>query len=320
MSNQNIKDLNIIVIGNPKTGKTNYVNKLTKNTFNEEYKATIISDFGSKIFDKDGKLYKIQLWDLGGQDVKAMITKIFAKDCVGYIVLSDATNKQTREDTLKWKQNVDESATFLDGGKLPCILVESKIDLLLDKNENYEEEIKKFAKDNIFDDGFSVSSKEGKNINESFEFLMNRIIERLEIVLKSGKYMLGQDNELDIIKVKDLGQDKIEIYIIKNEDNKHKKYSCKINFKKLKKQNKVLNLVGNIENFINIIKVLNERNKIKTNFYLKNVIIQVGILFTSIFGEEEEITFELASEDMKKEDLVNNLIQELIKENNNINN
>ena len=88
-------DLKIIVIGSSGTGKTSYVNKWTKNIFNDKYKATIVSEFGFKIFEHEGKLYRIQLWDLGGQDKNSTITKIFAKDSHGCIIVSDATDQDS---------------------------------------------------------------------------------------------------------------------------------------------------------------------------------------------------------------------------------
>ena len=91
-------DLKIIVIGNSGTGKTSFVNRWTKNIFSDTYKATIVSEFGFKKFEADGKLYRIQLWDLAGQDKNAMVTKIFAKDSHGCIVMADATNLPTREE------------------------------------------------------------------------------------------------------------------------------------------------------------------------------------------------------------------------------
>ena len=60
-------DLKIIVVGNSGTGKTSFVNKWTKNTFSDVYKATIVSEFGYKIFEWKGKFYRIQLWDLAGR-------------------------------------------------------------------------------------------------------------------------------------------------------------------------------------------------------------------------------------------------------------
>ena len=91
-------DLKIIVIGKSGTGKTSFVNKWTKNIFSDTYKATIVSEFGFKIFEHEGKLYRIQLWDLAGQDKNAMVTKIFAKDAHGCVVMADATNAQTRDE------------------------------------------------------------------------------------------------------------------------------------------------------------------------------------------------------------------------------
>ena len=99
MSNSGFRsDLKKIVIGTSGTGKTSFVNKWTKNIFSDTYKATIVSEFGFKIFEQDGKLYRIQLWDLAGQDKNAMVTKIFAKDAHGCVVMADATNAQTREE------------------------------------------------------------------------------------------------------------------------------------------------------------------------------------------------------------------------------
>ena len=91
-------DIKIIIIGNSGAGKTSFVNKWTKNIFNETYQATIVSEFGFKIFEVDGKIYRIQLWDIAGQDKQATITKIFVKDAFGCIVVTDATNKETREE------------------------------------------------------------------------------------------------------------------------------------------------------------------------------------------------------------------------------
>ena len=74
------------------------MNRWTKNIYSDNYKQTIVSEFGFKIFEDNGKLYRIKLWDLAGQDKNAMVTKIFAKDAHGCIIMSDATNCQSREE------------------------------------------------------------------------------------------------------------------------------------------------------------------------------------------------------------------------------
>ena len=91
-------DIKIIVIGHPGTGKTSFVNRWTKNTFSNTYNQTILSDFGFKIFEDDGKLYRIQIWDLDGQDKDGIFQKIFVKDTDGCIIMSDVTNIETRKE------------------------------------------------------------------------------------------------------------------------------------------------------------------------------------------------------------------------------
>ena len=91
-------DLKIMVIGKSGTGMTSYVNKWTKNIFTDSYKATIVSEYGFKIVEKNGKYYRIQLWDIAGQDKNAKLTKTFAKGSHGCVVMCDATNLDTRNE------------------------------------------------------------------------------------------------------------------------------------------------------------------------------------------------------------------------------
>ena len=90
-------DLKIILVGDCKTGKSNFVNKYTKNSFNDSYKATIVAEFGFKIFEFDSLIYRIHLWDLVGQDKDHMVATIFAKDIHGCIIFADEKNPKTRE-------------------------------------------------------------------------------------------------------------------------------------------------------------------------------------------------------------------------------
>ena len=98
MASSGFINLKIIVVGAPNTGKTNYVNKWAKNIFTDNYKPTIVSEFGFRVFEYNEKLYRIQLWDLAGNDKDKSLAKIFSKDSHGCAVLSDATNSETREE------------------------------------------------------------------------------------------------------------------------------------------------------------------------------------------------------------------------------
>ena len=89
--------LKILVIGKSRTGKTNLVNKWTKNIFYKEHKPTTVSESGSKIFEKKGKLYHIQLWDLPNKDKNLEEIKLFAKDAHCVIILSDVNDYKIRQ-------------------------------------------------------------------------------------------------------------------------------------------------------------------------------------------------------------------------------
>ena len=187
--NRDIKnDIKIIVVGNSGTGKTSFVNKWIKDTFEETYKATIVSEFSYKIVDYKDKSYKIQLWDLAGMDQNICITKIFSKDSHGCIVLSDITDQKTLTECVKWKNTVDETTKFLDGTNIPAILIRNKVDLLEENNENEDDEdmIKDFCEKNNFLKCFKTSAKTGTNIEEAMMFLIGNIVDKLEKISLSG--------------------------------------------------------------------------------------------------------------------------------------
>ena len=189
-------ELKIIVVGNSGTGKTSFVNKWIKGTFDENYKATIVSEFSYKIFDYKDKSYKIQLWDLAGMDQNICITKIFSKDSHGCIVVSDINDKSTLDISIKWKNTVDETARFLDGTNIPSILIRNKIDLLENEDNNDDEEqMKEFCEKNKFLRCFKTSAKTGTNIDEAMNFLISTIIDKMEALVQSGNNPFEKDRK-----------------------------------------------------------------------------------------------------------------------------
>jgi len=176
-------DLKIIVVGNAGNGKTSFVNRWTKNTFSDSYKATIVSEFAYKIYDDGkGKFYRIQLWDLAGQDKSINITKIFCRDAHGIVILSDVTNNTSLNETIKWKNTISENSKFMDGSEIPVILVENKIDLLNEEEIKDDKSSIDFAMKNSYLRSFRVSAKSGINVNESMDFLIKYIITKLSLL------------------------------------------------------------------------------------------------------------------------------------------
>ena len=178
-------NIKIIVIGNSNTGKTSFVKYWTKQHFYEKYKATITSEFEYKIMKIKDKIYRINVWDLGGQDNNIHLQKLFTKDCNCVIIFSDL-NDENLKATLKWKKiflNLYEKFNF------PIVCIQNKIDLVdEEKIKEIEKKFNLFWKENEFNFGFLTSAKNGKNVNESMNFIINEIDKKLE------------ENYLNIIK------------------------------------------------------------------------------------------------------------------------
>ena len=200
---KNVKnEIKIIVIGDSNTGKTSFVNKWTKGIFTDFYKATVVSEFSYKIYQHNEKFYRIQLWDLAGQDQNTCITKIFSKNAQGCLVLCDITNKNSLNDTLKWKESVDENTRFIDGDFLPSVLVQNKIDLVEEEKIKNNSEIKKFAEDNKFNGFFRTSVKMGIGIDECMEFLITNILDRMKNCSKIRRNSFEEDKNNLILEKK----------------------------------------------------------------------------------------------------------------------
>ena len=193
-------DIKIITIGNLSTGKTSILNRYVHKTFDEHSRATINPEFSFEIIKINGAIFRIQFWDLPGQDRNPALTSIFCKDAQGIIFCCEVNNDKSREDLIKWEQSLNN---IIDISNIPKILIENKCDLL--GENNYEEgldELKKFANDNNFSGSFRASALNGYNIDTAIKFLINEIVKTLD--------------EDDVRTCKDLESKKINKNELKN--------------------------------------------------------------------------------------------------------
>ena len=202
---QNIRtDLKILVVGHSGTGKTSFVRRWTKDEYKETYQATIVSEFGFKIHESKGNLYRIQLWDIGGQDKSPSMAKIFSRDSHGCVIISDSTDLKTLEDTLNWQKLVSDETNFIDGGKLPFVLVQNKVDLIESREEfeKIENETKNICEMNNFEKYFMTSVKQSVNVEEAMSFLIDKIIERLEKHAEDGNIIFNDQKKRETIRIR----------------------------------------------------------------------------------------------------------------------
>ena len=198
--NQESIEIKIIVIGNSATGKTSFCSRWTKDEFKDEYKATITSDFSFKMYEHNSKFYKIFLWDIAGQDKNIHLSKVFGKNSHGCLIVSDITNPDTREATLKWKKEIDTNNRFIDGNEIPCLLIQNKIDLIENEDSINKDEAVNFAKENGYINSFYTSAKTGYGVSEAMNFLLENIIERLENYVKTTGNPITTDRKSIVVQ------------------------------------------------------------------------------------------------------------------------
>jgi small GTP-binding protein len=196
------KELKIMIIGSSGSGKTSFVQRWTKNRFSNDYKATVISDFGFKIFRYNNNLYRIQLWDIGGQDKSTSMAKIFARDSYGCIVVTDISINETPREIFNWKEIIRQESSFIDNEAIPFILIGNKIDLIEKEEERaiIDDRTKNICQNYGFLNYFLTSAKEGINVNESMKFLLEYIIDRMNKFSRENNVEFGQKRK-DTIKL-----------------------------------------------------------------------------------------------------------------------
>ena len=177
-----IEDIKIITLGNSAVGKSSFILKYTDNVFSLDYLTTLGVDYKhKKIKLKNGKDVRLRIFDTAGQERFKSVSASFVKKADGVILIYDIGEKDSFEAVENWIKSIRE----IGKDKLPIILVGNKCDLSDDKRQvSLKEGQDKANEFNI--PFYETSCKEGINIKEVFEKLIDDIIE------KGNKNLMGE--------------------------------------------------------------------------------------------------------------------------------
>ena len=171
----------VLIIGESGVGKTSLMNKLMYNTFTNSYNATIGCEFGLKVLSVQGESFKVQLWDLAGQDHFRGISRLYCRDANGAIVIPDVTKTATFQQALEWKAKVDENISLPDGTPIPMVLCLNKCDLL--SEQKTAAELESLVSEGKYVAGFLTSVKEGVNIDT----MLLKLVEEIRTASRSDE-------------------------------------------------------------------------------------------------------------------------------------
>lgn len=135
VSNKIDRILKILVLGNPKCGKSSIIARYVHHSFESSYKSTIGADFIRKDLLIPSSHYpmrvRLQLWDIAGQDRFQKLTRSYFQGAQGVIIVCDVSREGTIEAVVQWKREVDNCIQNMSDGKsIPVILFANKADLL----------------------------------------------------------------------------------------------------------------------------------------------------------------------------------------------
>jgi Ras-related protein Rab-32 len=166
----------ILIIGDVGCGKTSLVKRFVHDIYSDHTQPTIGVDFLLKVIEQENRVIRLQIWDVSGQERLGNMTRVYYRDAVAALILTDITRPTTLDGAKKWKQDLDDKLE-IDGEPVPTLLVCNKIDLV---SQSYRDEVKNKLETYISTEkinGYLMTSvKNNENIDSAFEFIIKEIM------------------------------------------------------------------------------------------------------------------------------------------------
>jgi len=163
--------LKIIVAGDGGVGKTSLIRRYVSGYFDPAESITIGCDFYTKVLSAhNGRQFKLQIWDVGGQEQFRALLPLWSKGSKGAILLFDVGSIESYLHLDEWLSIV------LEGGKtenFPIIVVGNKRDL--SDGSITETDLDQYIRKRGIDGYYLVSAKDGVSVSSPFTRLLDLI-------------------------------------------------------------------------------------------------------------------------------------------------
>jgi len=114
----------ILIMGDGTSDKTNIVKRFCYNIYNPSERLTIGVDFNIKTMELDGKKFKLQMWDVGGEESFRFLLPTYCLGAHGGILLYDITNRRGLDHVLNWVSIIRQKTR-----RIPIVLAGTNADL-----------------------------------------------------------------------------------------------------------------------------------------------------------------------------------------------
>ncbi len=181
--------LKVLVVGNASSGKSSLVRRYVHGDFTASSTPTIGADFQRKDVRYGETIYRLQLWDIAGQDRFVHLARAYFKDAAAAIVACDASRISTILAAEKWLEELHNKVVKA-GFKIPVVLAINKMDLLDEKTKKMVlETVESLNKISDFTKYHFTSAKTGQNVKDIIRSILSTIDKkrRLDREKKKGK-------------------------------------------------------------------------------------------------------------------------------------
>lgn len=156
----------VIIVGDANCGKSSLIKRFTSSSFDLDYHPTVDVDYETKYFDVLDVGYSVGFWDAPGEERFKQIVQSYYKNANVIVVVFDLTRPSTLMNANKWMKETLAANIKTDPIRF---LVGTKSDLLSRKTlEGLEAHANHVAQE-MDAEYFSVSSKDGTEVNNLFK-------------------------------------------------------------------------------------------------------------------------------------------------------
>lgn len=116
---------NILVVGEPRVGKTSFINMATNYTFNEAYEPTAGVNIKGVKYESENTII-FNFWDTAGTEKDGPLHWNYHYSIDAVIVMFDMENHKAYESTRYWTDHI----VRLRGRKIPILMLGNKVDII----------------------------------------------------------------------------------------------------------------------------------------------------------------------------------------------
>ncbi|ELP84719.1 RAB, putative [Entamoeba invadens IP1] len=161
--------LKICLVGDMSVGKTCVVNRLVKDKFTEEEKATIAASFVTTTLTNNVTNKKVDVSIWAGQEKYRSMVNMYYRGSSGGVIVFDLTSKNSFLHVRSWYKDLKEAVP-----DVAVALIGNKSDASNFRVIQYDE-AKALAEELKIDIFYEVSAKTGDNIKVVFEDLLKNM-------------------------------------------------------------------------------------------------------------------------------------------------